>query len=142
MDENLSVLIDDKLNALSSDLKCCMLNDEGVEVTAVIAGCNSKVTFDKSKCEVCKTLLTTVKSHSNKFNYFNKVSRGKLVIPYIDLLHFVLKLFAILNCISGITRKSSLPERKLAEYVLSERNDHPSSFLCRTHKHLLSEVAE
>ena len=52
-----------------------MLDEEGVEVAAVIDGYISKVIFDKSKCEVCKTLLTTVKSDSSKFNYLNKLSR-------------------------------------------------------------------
>ena len=37
-------------------------------------------------------------------------------------------------------KESSIPEWKLAEYVLCERNDYPSSFLCRNHKHLLSKV--
>ena len=60
-----------------------MLNEEGVEVAAVIAGYISKVIFDKSKCEVCKILLTTVKSDSSKFNYLSKLSRGGLVIPSI-----------------------------------------------------------
>ena len=37
MDESLLILVDDKLNALSSDLESCMLNEAGVEVAAVIA---------------------------------------------------------------------------------------------------------
>ena len=98
-----------------------MLNEEGVEVAPVTAGYISKVIFDKSKCKVCKTLLTTVKSDSSKFIYLNKLSGGGLVIPFIDLLHYVSKSFAILDCISDIIKKSSLPERKVAEYVLSER---------------------
>ena len=74
-DESLLIQVDDELNALSSDLESCMLNEEGVEVAAVIAGYIFKVIFNKSKCEVCKTLLTTVKSDSSKFNYLNKLSR-------------------------------------------------------------------
>ena len=42
MDESLFILVDDKLNALSSDLESCMLNEAGVEVAAVIAGHNPK----------------------------------------------------------------------------------------------------
>ena len=42
MDESLFILVDDKLNALSSDLESCMLNEAGVEVAAVIAGYNPK----------------------------------------------------------------------------------------------------
>ena len=30
MDESLSILVDDELNALSSDLESCMLNQKGV----------------------------------------------------------------------------------------------------------------
>ena len=76
MDESLLIPADDELNSLSSDLESFMLNEEGVEVAAVIAGYISKVIFDKNKCEVCKTLLTTVKSDSSKFSYLNKLSRG------------------------------------------------------------------
>ena len=82
MDESLLILVDDELNALSSDLESCMLDEERVEVAAVIAGYISKVIFDKSKCEVCKTLLTTIKSNSSKFNYFDKLSRGGLMVPF------------------------------------------------------------
>ena len=42
MDESLLILVDDKLNALSSDLESCMLNEAGVEVAAVIAWYNLK----------------------------------------------------------------------------------------------------
>ena len=89
-----------------------------------------------------KTLLTTAKSESSKFSYLNKLSRGGLVIRSIDLLHYVSKSFAILDCINDIIKKSSLPERKPTEYVLSERNDYPSLFLCRNHKPLFSKVKE
>ena len=62
------------------------------------------------------------------------------MIPSIDLLHYLAKSFAFIDCGSDIIKKSSLPKRKLAEYVLRERNDYPSSFLSRNHKHLLSKV--
>ena len=42
MDKSLLILVDDKLNALSSDLESCMLNEAGVEVAAVIAWYNPK----------------------------------------------------------------------------------------------------
>ena len=101
MNGSLLILVDDELNALSSDLESCMVNEEGVEVSAVIAGYISKAIFDKKECEVCKTLLTTVKSDSSKFNYLNYLSTGGLVIPSIDLLHYVSKSFALLDFISG-----------------------------------------
>ena len=64
------------------------------------------------------------------------------MIPSIDLLHYVSKSFVILDCISDIINKSSLRERRLAEYVLSERNDYPCSFLCGNHKRLLLKVSK
>ena len=91
MNESLLILVDDELNALSSDLESCMINEEGVEVAAVIAGYISKAIFDKNECEVCKTVLTTVKPDSSKFNYLNKLSRWRLVIPSVDLLRYVSK---------------------------------------------------
>ena len=42
MDESLLILVDDKLNARSSDLESSMLNEAGVEVAAVIAWYNPK----------------------------------------------------------------------------------------------------
>ena len=63
----------------------------------------------------------------NDFIYRSSALRFKIII-------------AILDCIGDIIKKSSLPKRKLAEYVLSERNVYPSSFLCRNHKHLLLEL--
>ena len=42
MDESLLILVDDKLNALSSDLESCMLNEARVEVAAVITWYNPK----------------------------------------------------------------------------------------------------
>ena len=87
MDESLLILVDDELNALSSDLESCMLDEERVELAAVIAGYISKVIFDKSKCEVCKTLLTTVKSDSSKFSYLNKLSSGGMGGEGGDSIH-------------------------------------------------------
>ena len=88
MDESLLILVRDELN-----LESCMLNEEGVEITNVIAGYMSKVIFDKSNCDVCNTWLTTVKSDSSKFKCLDKISRKGLVTPIIDLLHYVSKSF-------------------------------------------------
>ena len=79
---------------------------------------------------MCKTLLTTVQSDSSKINYFNKLSKGGLVILSIDLLHCISKLFAILDCIIDIVKKLSFPEHKLGEYKLNEKNYYPEH-LCQ-----------
>ena len=57
MNESLLILVDDKLNALSLDLESFMLNEEGVEVAAVIAGYISKVIFDKANVRCVKHCL-------------------------------------------------------------------------------------
>ena len=57
MDKSLLILVDDKLNALSLDLESFMLNEEGVEVAAVIAGYISKVIFDKANVRCVKHCL-------------------------------------------------------------------------------------
>ena len=62
------------------------------------------------------------------------------MIASIDRLYYASKSFATLDCISDLIKKWSLSERKLAEYVFSERSDYPSSFLCVNHKHVLSKV--
>ena len=57
MDKSLLILVDDKLNALSLDLESFMLNEEGVEVAAVIAGYISKVILDKANVRCVKHCL-------------------------------------------------------------------------------------
>ena len=57
MDKSLLILVDDKLNALSLDLESFMLNEEGVEVPAVIAGYISKVILDKANVRCVKHCL-------------------------------------------------------------------------------------
>ena len=57
MNESLLILVDDKLNALSLDLESFMLNEEGVEVAAVIAGYISKVILDKANVRCVKHCL-------------------------------------------------------------------------------------
>ena len=99
MEEDLLMLVNDELTALSSELESCKLNKEGVEVAAVIAGHISKVIFNNSKNEECKTKFTTVKSVSSKFNYSNKLSRGigdSIHRPNTFLLKIVCQLLYLL----------------------------------------------
>lgn len=60
------MLANSVLNVLSSDLKSCMLTEEGVEVAGIIAGYICKEIFDKRKCDVCEILFPAVKSDSTK----------------------------------------------------------------------------
>ena len=57
-----------------------------------------------------------------------------LTTPSTDLIHYVAKSFAILDCVKSILLNSELPEKKLSEYVLNCKNAYSDAFLCNNHK--------
>ena len=72
----------------------------------------------------------------------NKLSGGGLTTPSTDLVHYVAKSFAILDCVESILLNSELPERKLSEYVLNCKNAYPDAFLCNNHKDVIAEFIQ
>ena len=103
---------------LESDIDSCMLDEEDVEIVTVIA-----VYIANAIC--AKTRST---GNLSSDDYLNKLSRGGLTTPSADLVHYVAKSFAILDCVKSIILNSESPERKLSKYVLNCKNAYPDAF--------------
>ena len=114
---------------------------------------NSKKPTDKPKSSInllCYALLlrysfkailiTSGQVDLIEYWYFEQLSRGGLVQPPTDLLHYVSKSSTILGCICDVTSTSLLPERELAEHTLLEKTDYPCSFLCENHESFTPKV--
>ena len=80
-----------------------MLDEEGVEVVIVIAGYIVRQTNKNTKCDLCQELLTRNTGNLSNDDYLNKLSRGGLTTPSTDLIHYVTKAFAVLNCVKSIS---------------------------------------
>ena len=117
-----------------------MLDEETVEVVTVIAGYVARQTNKNTKCDFCQELLKRNTGNLSSDDYLNKLSRGGLTTPSTDLVHYVAKFFAILDCVKSILLNSKLPERKLSEYVLNCKNAYPDAFLCNNHKDIRSRI--
>ena len=128
------------LESLESDIEKCMLDEEGLEVVTVIAGYIAKQTNKNTNCDLCKDLLTRNTGNLSTDDYLNKLSRGGLTTPSTDLVHYVAKSFALLDCVKEVIRNSQLPERKLSEYVINGKNTYPDTFLCDNHKDDRSKI--
>ena len=139
-DESMWSEFEHDLEFLESDNDSCMLDHEGVEVVAVIAGYIVRQTNKNAKCDLCQELLTRNTGNLSSDDYLNKLSRGDLTTPSIDLVHCVAKSFATLDCIKSILLNSELPKRKLSEYLLNCKNTYPDIFLRNNHKDVRSRI--
>ena len=83
------------LSYLASHLDCCMLDASLRDVSIVVAGYIAKKLFNNSYCLACKSLYTgeECKAYTKDFDYLLKLSRDGLILPAVDLTHFVAKSF-------------------------------------------------
>ena len=139
-DESMWSEFEHDLELLESDIDSCMLDEEGVEVNTVIVGYIARQANKNTKCDLCQELLTRNTGNLSSDDYLNKLSRGGLTTPSTDLVHYIAKSFAILDCVKSILLNSELPERKLSEYVLNCKNTYPDTFLCNNHKDVRSRI--
>ena len=105
------------LELLESDIDSCMLDEEGIEVVTVIECYITRQPNKNTKCDLWQELLTRNTGNLSSDGYLNKLSRGGLTTPSTDLVQYVAKSFAILDCVKSILVNSGFPERKLSEYV-------------------------
>ena len=139
-DESMWSEFEHVLELLESNIDSCMLDEEGVDVVTVIAGYIARHTNKNTKCDLCQELLTRNTGNLSSDDYLNKLSRGGLTTPSTDLVHYVAKSFAILDCVKSILLNSELPERKLSKYVLNCKNAYPDVFLCNNQKDVRSRI--
>ena len=102
-DESMQSEFEHDLELLGSDIDSCMLDEEGVEVVIVIAGYIVRQTNKNTKYDLCQELLTRNTGNLSNDDYLNKLSRGGLTTPSTDLIHYVTKAFAVLNCVKSIS---------------------------------------
>ena len=93
---SLMKLFDDKLQEILPDIEECNLDSESFELATVISGYVVKKFNKKIKCGVFKTFLLA-ESGEVQCQYFEKLSRGGLILPAIDFTPYVSKAFAILD---------------------------------------------
>ena len=113
---------------------------EGRKVVTVIAGYITRQTNKNAKCDLFQESLTRNTSNLSSNDYSNKLSRGSLTTPSTDLVHYVAKSFAILDCVKVILLNSELPERKLGAFVLSCKNAYSDAFSCNNHEDVSSRI--
>ena len=121
-----------KITEITRDIEECMLDADGIEVTALIADYVAKKIMNKRQCDTCSNLSVATERFLKENDYLLKLSRRGLIVPSIDLCHYVAKCFSILDISQHIIKESSLPERSGAELVL-KLNDYPTTFLCVDH---------
>ena len=103
-DESIWSEFEHDLELLESDIDSCMLDEEGVDFVTVIAGYIARQTNKNAKCDLCQELLTT--GNLSTDDYLNKLPRGGLTAPTTDLVHYIAKSFAILDCVKSILLNS------------------------------------
>lgn len=114
-----------------SDIERCMLEEESVEVSDVVAGYIAKKVIKKTGCNSCNTLLA-LSDYVKDDTYLSKLSRGGLIVPSPSLSSYVAKCFAIMDIVDMPIRQSKFDERIAAEYIL-DCNDNPKDFICCHH---------
>ena len=98
-DESMWSEFEHYLELLESHIDSCMLDEEDVEVVTVIAGYIARQANKNMKCDLSQELLTRSTGNLSSVDYLNKLSQGALTTSSIDLVHYVLKSFAILDCV-------------------------------------------
>ena len=68
------------------------------------------------KCDLCQELLTLNTGNLSSDYYLNKLSRGGLTTRSTDLVHYVAKSFAILDCAKKFDKYKQ--ERKEREEII------------------------
>ena len=134
--EDLALLyFNQNLKNISSEIESCSLDQNSIKAAVVVSGYIAKTMMKRTSCLDCKSCLiynTENQSASECFEYLSTLSRGALMQPTTDLMHYVSKSFAMLDLCKYIIHQSDLHERVAAENVL-KFNDFPRSFLCDNH---------
>ena len=93
-DQSASILwLNSELDKISDDIDACTLDDDAVQVSAVIAGYAArKVIMERSGCAECKEMAistTGIEEMENENKYLQNLSRGGLIIATTDLRHHI-----------------------------------------------------
>ena len=88
-----------QLDTISDDIDACVLDRDGEQVAAVIAGYAARKLIQRNKCDDCKQLCQASddEKHQQENEYLNNLSRGGLFVPSFALRKYVSKCFAIID---------------------------------------------
>lgn len=92
-------IINEMLQNRIDEINECTLDDHSAEVATTVAGYIARKLQDRSKCGVCKMLLTGSTNDLEHDAYLSQLSRGGLFVPSKKLADFVCHCFAILDLI-------------------------------------------
>ena len=123
-----------QLDLISEDIESCVLDQDGEQVAAVIAGYAARKLLERNNCEACRKICKASGDETcqQENSYLNNLSRGGLFVPSSNLRKYISKNFAIIDVCHSIILHSPLSERTAAELSL-QRNDLPTTFLCPNH---------
>ena len=134
--ENEITALKENLDLIINDIEKSVLDTDSHEVSNLVSGYIAKKFVEKTKCEDCQELLITscdLENLDERNIFLTELSRGGLLVPSIAFSNFVGKSFAILDTVSPVLQKSSLPERFSAEYTVKNYNNVDIDFLCAKH---------
>ena len=89
------------------------------------------------KCDLSQEVLTRSTGNLSSDDYLNKLWQGCLTTSSTDLVHYVPRSFAILDCIYYWIPNCL---RENLVNVLNCENTYPDAFLCNNHKDVWSRV--
>ena len=99
------------LQDVSVELENTSLEQNSIEVAAVVSGYIAKKMIKKTKCSDCRVLLTFNSRRGpipETYDYLLKLSRGGLTLPASDLTDHVCKSFAMLRVMRNCHSQSRL----------------------------------
>ena len=102
-----------------------MLDEEGVGVVTVIAVYIAGQTNKNTKCDFRQELLTRNTGNLSSDDYLNKLSRGGLTTTSTDLVHYVAKSFAILDCAKNRGGSRVAATSKMERFVIMVNSFQP-----------------
>ena len=131
--EGLLVVFDEVVCVKEDEIKNSALDSDSQEVAITIAGYVTKKLVKRTKCEVCKVLLSVSNDELANDMYLSALSRGGLITPSKRLADFVCSSFAALDHTNDDIMSSCIPVRQAATFVL--QNYGPvCDFTCNEHK--------
>ena len=92
------------LNEQATEIMEACFDSDREEVSTTIAGYVAKKLAKRSKCHLCKGLLTANEMDLKENHYLKLLSRGSLTVPSMKLAEYASRCFAILDYTEDIVR--------------------------------------
>ena len=119
----------------STEISEASLSPESEEIAFLIAGYVAKKLKERIECKSCEEQLSNSSGCvAERRSYFDLLSRGGLIAPFIALTQYVSNCIAILDITDEIILQhcSNVPARTAALFVLQSQCN-TAYFLCDAH---------